>query len=116
MYSQIGDISYKRLTRTITVPAGGANLSFWTSYNTEEHWDHVFVEARTAGQEDWTTLPDANGHTSQDTGDSCRPVGVSCTRTWTTTRPSRRRHLLPAGRLVPGTPRPGPAVAGSSGQ
>ena len=25
MYSQIGDISYKRLTRTITVPAGGAN-------------------------------------------------------------------------------------------
>jgi hypothetical protein len=71
MYSQIGDISYKRLTRTITVPAGGADLSFWTSYNTEELWDHVFVEARTAGQDDWTTLPDANGHTSQDTGDSC---------------------------------------------
>jgi bacillopeptidase F (M6 metalloprotease family) len=74
MYSQIGDISYKRLTRTITVPAGGANLSFWTSYNTEADWDHVFVEARTAGQDDWTTLPDANGHTSQATGESC-PAG-----------------------------------------
>lgn len=31
----------------------------------------MFVEVRTAGGEDWTTLPDANGHTSQSTGDSC---------------------------------------------
>jgi len=74
MYSQIGDVSYKRLTRTIDVPAGGATLSFWTSYNTEEHWDFVAVEAHTVGQDDWTTLPDTNGHTSQDTGDSC-PAG-----------------------------------------
>ena len=74
MYSQIGDIAYKRLTREIAVPAGGATLSFWTSYDTEIHWDHLFVEARTAGGTDWTTLPDANGHTSQDTGDSC-PAG-----------------------------------------
>jgi hypothetical protein len=29
------------------------------------------VEARTPGGDDWTTLPDANAHTSQDTGDSC---------------------------------------------
>ncbi len=74
VYSQIGDISYKRLTRTINVPAGGATLSFWTSYDTELHWDHVFVEAHTVGQDDWTTLPDLNGHTSQDTGESC-PAG-----------------------------------------
>jgi zinc carboxypeptidase/immune inhibitor InhA-like protein len=73
-YSQIGDVSYKRLTRTINVPAGGANMSFWTSYDTESGWDHVFVEARTAGGDDWTTLPDRNGNTSQDTGDSC-PAG-----------------------------------------
>lgn len=71
VYSQIGDVSYKRLTNTISVPAGGAQLSFWTSYNTESHWDHMFVEARTAGGDDWTTLPDVNGHTSTDTGDSC---------------------------------------------
>jgi hypothetical protein len=71
VYSQIADVSYKRLTRTVNVPAGGGSLSFWTSYDTEEHWDFVFVEARTAGGSDWTTLPDANGHTSQDTGESC---------------------------------------------
>ncbi|MPY81010.1 MAG: hypothetical protein GEV04_21750 [Actinophytocola sp.] len=71
VYSQIGDVAYKRLTRTITVPADGAEMSFWTSYNTEAAWDHMYVEARTAGQDDWTTLPDLNGHTSTDTGDSC---------------------------------------------
>jgi hypothetical protein len=74
VYSQIGDVSYKRLTRTITVPAGGATMSFWTSYNTEAHWDFVFVEAHTVGQDDWTTLPDLNGHTGTDTGESC-PAG-----------------------------------------
>jgi murein tripeptide amidase MpaA len=70
-YSQIADVSYKRLTRTIDVPAGGGDLDFWTSYDTEGAWDFVFVEARTPGGNDWTTLPDANGHTSQATGDSC---------------------------------------------
>ncbi|HEX9372672.1 MAG TPA: hypothetical protein VF897_16795, partial [Roseiflexaceae bacterium] len=39
--------------------------------DTEPDWDYVFVEAHTVGQDDWTTLPDANGHTSQDTGQSC---------------------------------------------
>jgi Zinc carboxypeptidase/Immune inhibitor A-like, MAM domain len=72
VYSQIADITYKRLARTITVPAGGATMSFWTSYDTEIDWDHVFVEAHTVGQENWTTLPDLNGHTSQATGESCK--------------------------------------------
>ncbi|WP_400999325.1 M14 family zinc carboxypeptidase [Agromyces sp. GXQ0307] len=71
LYSQLGDVSYKQVMRTIDVPAGGATLSFWTSYDTEAHWDFTFVEAHTPGQDDWTTLPDLNGHTSQDTGDSC---------------------------------------------
>jgi len=71
VYSQIADVSYKRLTREIQVPAGGGELSFWTSYDTEHDWDYVFVEARTAGLDDWTTLPDANGHTGTDTGQSC---------------------------------------------
>jgi Zinc carboxypeptidase len=70
-YSQIADVTYKRLTREITVPAAGGDLTFWTSYDTEEHWDFFAVEARTPGGSDWTTLPDANGHTSNDTGDSC---------------------------------------------
>ncbi len=74
VYSQIADVSYKRLTREIQVPGGGGNLSFWTSFDTEAAWDHVFVEARTPGGDDWTTLPDQNLHTTQDTGDSC-PAG-----------------------------------------
>jgi hypothetical protein len=74
VYSQIADVSYKRLTREIAVPATGGSLTFWTSYDTEPEWDHLFVEARTPGQDDWTTLPDANGHTTTDTGQSC-PAG-----------------------------------------
>jgi Zinc carboxypeptidase len=70
-YSNIADVTYKRLARTINVPAGGANLSFWVSHDTEQDWDFVFVEAHTVGQDDWTTLPDSNGHTSTSTGDSC---------------------------------------------
>ncbi|RXZ47621.1 zinc carboxypeptidase [Agromyces fucosus] len=73
-YSQIGDVSYKRLTNTLTVPAGGATMSFWASYDTEADWDHLAVEARPAGGEDWTTLPDVNGNTTQSTGESC-PAG-----------------------------------------
>ena len=75
MYSQNSARGYKRLTRTIDltgVSAGqAANLSFWTSYNTEPGWDYLFVEGHEVGQNDWTTLPDANGHTSSDVGSSC---------------------------------------------
>ena len=75
LYSQIADVSYKRLTKEVTVPASGAvPLTFWTSYDTEPDWDFMFVEARTPGGTDWTTLPDANGHTTTATGQSC-PAG-----------------------------------------
>jgi hypothetical protein len=69
--SQIASLTYKRLARTISVPAGGAQLSFWINRNTETDWDFTFVEAHTVGSDDWTTLPDANGHTSNDIGNSC---------------------------------------------
>jgi Zinc carboxypeptidase/Immune inhibitor A peptidase M6 len=73
MWSDRADEAYKRLSRTITVPAGGATLSFWTSYNLELDFDYMIVEAHTVGQDDWTTLPDANGHTSADlsTDEAC---------------------------------------------
>jgi hypothetical protein len=70
VHSQIADVTYKSLTRTVTVPAGGGTLSFWTSFNTEPEWDFMFVEAHTVGQDNWTTLP-SPGDTTQDTGDSC---------------------------------------------
>src|SRR3712207_4757476 len=83
VYSQIADVSYKRLTREIQVPASGGELTFWTSYDTEPDWDYLFVEARTAGGSDWTTLPDANGHTSQSTGpDPNGPDVASCPAGW----------------------------------
>ena len=69
MTSQNINQAYKRLTRTVDLRgATSGNLSFWTSYNTEPDWDFVFVEAQSlnadgTGAGDWTTLPDANGHT-----------------------------------------------------
>ena len=41
----------------------------------------MFVEAHTVGQDDWTTLPDANGHTSQSTGPN-DPDLASCPAGW----------------------------------
>jgi hypothetical protein len=90
VYSQIADVSYKRLTRTIDVPAGGASLSFWTSRDAEPDWDFMFVEAHTPGQDDWTTLPDLNGHTGQDTGLSC-PAG------WRTLHPQLDHYQTLSG-------------------
>jgi hypothetical protein len=75
VYSGQADVSYKRLMRTIDLtsvdPSDAPTLSFRFSYDTEPDWDFVFVEAHTVGQDDWTTLPDLNGHTSQSTGESC---------------------------------------------
>jgi murein tripeptide amidase MpaA len=77
MWSDRADEAYKRLTRTITVPAGGATMSFWTSFNLELDFDYMIVEAHTVGQDDWTTLPDQNGHTSSDLS-----ADQACTNGW----------------------------------
>jgi len=75
VYSQIADITYKRLTRTIDLSGqASGSLSFWVSRDTEQDWDYVVVEAHTVGQDNWTTLPDTNGHTTTATGQSC-PAG-----------------------------------------
>jgi hypothetical protein len=57
--------------RTIAVPAGGANMTFWINRDTEQNWDFTFVEAHAVGSPNWTTLQDLNGHTTQDTGFVC---------------------------------------------
>ncbi|HEX2312594.1 MAG TPA: hypothetical protein VHJ17_02605, partial [Thermomonospora sp.] len=69
------DSLYRRLTRTIDLtsvtaaqaPALQAQLSF----STETGYDHVIVEARTEGGDDWTTLPDRNGRTSSAVPTEC---------------------------------------------
>ena len=91
-YSQIADVSYKRLTRTIDLTGvATGNLSFWISRDTEQDWDYVFVEAHTVGQDDWTTLPDANGHTSQDLGPP-DPDLSSCSGGWHEIHPWLARY------------------------
>ena len=78
MWSDRADEGYKRLSRTITVPHDGASMSFWTSYNLEQDFDYLIIEAHTVGQDDWTTLPDLNGHTTSDlTTDQSCPGGWS---------------------------------------
>ncbi|MEU9013616.1 M14 family zinc carboxypeptidase [Streptomyces sp. NPDC048479] len=62
------DNAYMRLARTVDLSgtAAGAkpSLQFQLSYDTERGYDNVIVEAHTVGQDDWTTLPDANGGTT----------------------------------------------------
>ncbi len=66
------DRSWMRLTRTIDLTdASSAELAFQVSYDVEEGYDHLVVEARTVGQDDWTTLPDINGGTGTDTPTEC---------------------------------------------
>jgi Zinc carboxypeptidase len=105
MYSQNSSRGYKRLTRTIDltgVTAGqAAELSFWTSYNTEAGWDFVFVEGHEVGQDDWTTLPDQNGHTSEDVGSSCASGWSeelhNHLRHYTTYDPAEEGSCMPTG-------------------
>jgi hypothetical protein len=67
------DDTYARLTRTVNVPAGttAASLEFQGSWSTEQEYDFLIVEARTAGGDDWTTLPEAGGATSTDSPAEC---------------------------------------------
>jgi murein tripeptide amidase MpaA len=75
------DEGYQRLRKTIDLTGkAAAALSFKISYDTEPTYDYVIVEAHHVGQDDWTTLPDTNGHTSTD-------VGASCDINWDTLHP-----------------------------
>ncbi|WP_028659365.1 M14 family metallopeptidase [Nocardioides insulae] len=66
------DASYARLTRTVTVPTGAsAELDFQLSYSVEPGYDQVIVEARPAGSEEWTTLPEVGGATSSEPPAEC---------------------------------------------
>ena len=121
MYTGQGSSMYTRLTHTVDLTTATApTLQFAVSYDTEPDFDYVFVEAHTVGQEDWTTLPDLNGHTSDDTGGGCpdpdpfwldenpflrhyitrtvTAAGVECTRPGRPARGTRRPATPPATR------------------
>jgi Zinc carboxypeptidase len=74
VYSDQASVTYKRLMRSFTVPAGGGDMTFRFSYDTEPDWDFVFVEIHDIAADTWVTAPDQNGHTNNSTGQSC-PAG-----------------------------------------
>ncbi len=118
MYTGQGDSAYTRLTRTVDLTAATApTLQFAVSYDTEPDFDFVFVEAHTVGQDDWTTLPDLNGHTSDDTGGGCPDPDpfwldenpflrhyITRTETPDTASTARRRGRPARGTRRPATP------------
>ncbi|MFJ9658007.1 M14 family zinc carboxypeptidase [Streptomyces griseoflavus] len=61
------DDGYKRLTRTVDLTdvtaAERPALRTRLLWDTEPGYDHVLVEAHTAGADDWTTLPEVGGAT-----------------------------------------------------
>ncbi|WP_067822522.1 M14 family metallopeptidase [Actinomadura kijaniata] len=69
------DNLYRRLTRTIDLTnvtaAQAPTLQAKINYSTESGFDHVLLEAHTAGADDWTTLPDKNGRTSTNVPAEC---------------------------------------------
>ena len=70
VYSQIADVSYKRLTQEIAVPAPAASSA--SGRPTTPRRTGTTSSSRPAPPGgDWTTLPDLNGHTSTETGLSC---------------------------------------------
>ncbi|GHH94347.1 M14 family metallopeptidase [Streptomyces capillispiralis] len=69
------DDGYKRLTRTVDLTGVDAAdrpaLRTQLLWDTEQGYDHVVVEAHTAGADDWTTLPEAGGATRTTVPSEC---------------------------------------------
>jgi hypothetical protein len=61
------DYAWNRLTRTVDLTGVSASdrptLRTRLLWDTERGYDHALLEARTAGADDWTTLPEAGGAT-----------------------------------------------------
>ncbi|MCC3768569.1 M14 family metallopeptidase, partial [Streptomyces sp. UNOC14_S4] len=72
------DNAWMRLSRTVDLTKATAadkpRLTFWLSHDTEQGYDNAVLEAHTVGKDDWTTLPDANGGTTDSP-----PLGCDAT-------------------------------------
>jgi hypothetical protein len=72
IYSDYAGRGYQRLMRTVDLTgAASGSLEFWASLTTGTNRGILLVEAHTPGQDDWTTLADANGHTNQTLPGTC---------------------------------------------
>ena len=56
LYSGCGSNLDRSLVRSVSVPAGGGQLSFDTLYDTEESWDFGFVQVSTDGGKTYQSL------------------------------------------------------------
>ncbi|MCW7943182.1 peptidase M14 [Streptomyces hygroscopicus] len=69
------DDAYKRLTRSIDLTKVSAadrpTLRAHMLWDTEPGYDHAVVEVHTAGADDWTTLPESGGATSDAVPAGC---------------------------------------------
>jgi Zinc carboxypeptidase/Immune inhibitor A peptidase M6 len=106
------DESYMRLTRTTVdlTDADSAQLQFQLLFNTEPSYDNVIVEARTPGQDNWTTLPDLNGGSQSNPPAECASNGFLLAL-----HPFLRHYLGGADCRQPGTSGVWHSFTGSSG-
>ena len=69
------DDGYQRLSReydlTGLTAADAPTFQAQIAYDTEEGYDHVIVEVRPVGTDEWTTLPDLNGGTTTAVSQEC---------------------------------------------
>ena len=78
LYSGETNYAFQQVTRTVDLTAEDtADLTFWTARDSREPFDALFVEAAPVVTDTsvitptWTTLPDMNGHTTQEAALSC---------------------------------------------
>ena len=105
------DSSYMRLTKTVDLSGASAGeLAFKLSTSLESGYDHVFVEAHTPGQDDWTTLPERDGKTTTTPPSECEPNGFLLQL-----HPFLEHYLGGAGCASPGSSGEWNSFTGSTG-
>jgi Immune inhibitor A peptidase M6 len=81
MFAGSRDDGWQRRRKTVDMTGKTAgDLKFKISYDTEDQFDFVVVEAHTVGQDDWTTLEEKGCGTEAN-------VGASCDINWDTLHP-----------------------------
>nr|WP_231127440.1 M14 family metallopeptidase [Motilibacter aurantiacus] len=108
------DDTYTRLTRTydLTGISAAQQPAFAAAFSvdTELGYDHVLVEARTVGQQNWTTLADQGGATSDDVPIECEVGFLLDEHPWLT------HYLTPGNPCQPtGTSGSWNSLTGSTG-
>ncbi|MFH0520505.1 M14 family zinc carboxypeptidase [Streptomyces sp. M41] len=109
------DDAYKRLTRTVDLTGVTAaqqpKLRTQLQWDVEPGYDNVLIEAHTTGADDWTTLPELGGATSDAVPADCEAGFYVGEHPWL-------RHYLtvsPGGCTASGTSGAWHALTGASG-